>query len=35
MGFFSNLFRGRDALLTVQLEAGMDSLWGVRLPGRG
>lgn len=35
MGFFSNLFREGMLLLTVQLEAGMDSLWGVRLPGRG
>ena len=34
MGFFSNLFRGRDAPSNSIAEAGMDSLWGARLPGR-
>lgn len=33
---FSVIYFGEGMLLlTAQLEAGMDSLWGVRLPGRG
>ena len=32
---FSVIYFGEGMLLlTVQLEAGMDSLWGARLPGR-